>query len=79
VFSIVQTDVIYYGRDLLHYFQVEFAGGPVKIPGTVPRGAWTWPESALARNGEVSEILSDAASFYVPFWSELAENRPGDT
>lgn len=78
VFSVVQTDVIYYARDLRHYFGVEFAGQPIQNPYTIPRGAWTWPDSSLARNEEVKEIFRRPSQFYVPFWSELAENTNED-
>ena len=78
VFSVVQTDVIYYGRDLRHYLGVEFSGEPVQHPRIIPRGAWTWPDAQLARSKEVAVIFERPSRFYVPFWSELAENRPDD-
>jgi hypothetical protein len=78
VLSIVQTDVIYYGRDIARYLAVEFAGIPVQLPRTTPAGAWTWPDSRVARGIEVEAILREPREYYVPFWSELAEDRIED-
>jgi hypothetical protein len=78
VFSVVQTDVIYYGRDVDSYLKVEFAGEPVIFANTIPTGEWMWPESTIAQNEEVRVIWERLAAVYVPFWSELAENRSED-
>jgi hypothetical protein len=52
VFSVVQTDIIYYGRDLRSYFEQEFGGAPYhEVVEPAPRFVRFWSE-LVRRNDE---------------------------
>lgn len=52
VFSIVQTDIIYYGRDLRSYFKQEFGGAPYgEVVNPPPRHIRFWSD-LVRRNDE---------------------------